>query len=113
MDENTCAGVCCSWYPNYAHETAFDKGDGHKKLAGKELSVKLSYCATSHVITVSFDESCFHNIHLADGFDTAFKRLAEILSQKMNVHVEINSYSCEELHSTKGYYLPKKEEANG
>ena len=62
----------------------------------KTQSMSARYDMSSGTITLSLDQKTFHNIHLKDGFEKAFDRLVEVLSEKFDVAVEKKQWVCDD-----------------
>lgn len=81
-------------------------------MSDKPVEITLEYCRTTNVISVSFDDSTTYNIHFVEGFERAFDRLTDILSQKMNVAVKKTRFHLEDgPGDQESYYLRSKEKS--
>ena len=54
------------------------------------------YDSSSGMITLSFDSETDYNIHLKDGFERAFDRLVDVLSEKFDIAVSKTQWVCDD-----------------
>lgn len=71
--------------------------------------IEMEYSQTSQTISLSLDGGATHeNIHFQDGFEKAFDRLVDILSQDYDVAVNKSRYGCDECQETGTQYMVRK-----
>ena len=62
----------------------------------KPQHLEAKYDQQTGLITLSFDGMYFSNIHFKDGFEKAFDRLVEVLSEKFDVSVGKTRWVCDD-----------------